>query len=97
MFELFCARFHGFEQLFLTCCKDRTKTGLQILYLILFLKERRNSQIKHMQRKTILKLATLAPLGLYAGRFSNLYRLEKVPMQIILKGDTPYESLRQGI
>ncbi|MFN8251072.1 MAG: FAD-binding oxidoreductase [Ferruginibacter sp.] len=50
-----------------------------------------------MQRKQFLKLATLAPLGLYAARFSNLYRVEKGPnADYFKKGDAPYESLRQG-
>lgn len=50
-----------------------------------------------MQRKQFLKLATLAPAGLYAGKLLKFYRMEQGPnVDYFKKGDTQYEQLRQG-
>lgn len=52
---------------------------------------------KNIRRKDFLKLALLAPLGVYAKKISKHYRLEQgTNVDYFKKGEQPYEKLRKG-
>jgi FAD/FMN-containing dehydrogenase len=52
---------------------------------------------KKMERKDFLKLAALAPLGVYAGRLSKYYSFETTAnVDYYKKGEGQYELLRKG-
>ena len=52
---------------------------------------------KMIERKAFLKMAALAPLGVYAGRFSKYYSIETTAnVDYYKKGEAQYEALRKG-